>query len=192
MIEILTALLVFITGFYAWISYRILKANEGVLKEMQLQQEALSRPYISISPVVFPDNPCFFLKIKNTGKTAAKNLKLKMDKDFYKFGNKGDQDNLRNLRAFKENIDSFVPGAEMLFYLAQSFVVFGENPNNEKTPDNFIIVADYEYASKKVSERTIVDLRPFLDSAMPQDPIVQKIQQLTETIEKKIPKFIDQ
>ena len=187
MIEILTAILVIITAFYAWVTFRILKANEGVLKEMHEQQEALNRPYISISPVIYPDNPCFFLRIKNTGKTAAQNLKLRMDKDFYKFGQAGSQNNLRNLRAFKETIESYAPETEMLFYLAQSFVVFKEKADNEKTPDNFTIIAEYEYFRKKVVEKFIVDLRPFLDSAMPQDPLVQKFGELNKIIEKKVP-----
>lgn len=190
MIEILTGILVLITGFYAWFTFRILRANEGVLKEMQAQQEALNRPYISICPVVYPDNPCFFLRVKNTGKTAAINLKLTLDRDFYKFGETGPHSNLKSLRAFTEVNESFAAEAEMLFYLAQSFVVFKGDTYNEKTPDNFVITAEYEFFRKKVAEKVVVDLRPYLDSAMPQDPIVQKLGELNkliEKIDKKVP-----
>ena len=187
MIDILTALLVIITGFYAWVTFKILKANEGVLSEMREQQEAFHRPYVSILPVVYSDNPIFFLKIKNTGKTAAQNLRLIIDKNFYKFGNKKPDNNLRISSAFSETIDSFVPGAEMLFYLAQGFVVFGKDADENITPSKFSIFAEYEYASHKVVEKTTIDLRPYFESAMPQNPIVDKLKKLTDTINKKIP-----
>jgi len=61
MIEILTALLVVITGIYAWFTFRILKANERIVEKMHEQQEAMYRPYIAISPVVYPENPIAFL-----------------------------------------------------------------------------------------------------------------------------------
>ena len=81
MIEILTGLLVVITGTYALFTFKILKANENIVKQMRTQQEAMFRPYVSISPIVFPENIIFFLKIKNTGLTSAKNLKLSIDRD---------------------------------------------------------------------------------------------------------------
>ena len=125
MIEVLTGLLVIITGFYSWVTFKILKANEGVLREMREQQDSLYRPYISISPVVYSDNPIFHLKIQNAGHTAAQKLKLSIDRDFYQFGEQRDNRNFRNMTAFSSVIDSFVPGAQMFFYLAQGFVVFG-------------------------------------------------------------------
>ena len=60
MIDILTFLLVVITGFYAWVTFKILNAYEAVLSEMRNEQESLFRPYISIAPTFYPDNPCFF------------------------------------------------------------------------------------------------------------------------------------
>lgn len=143
MIEILTAILVVITGIYAWFTFRILKANEKVVEQMRSQQEAMYRPYISVSPVVYPENPIVILKIKNSGLTAAHNLRLSLDKDFYKFGKKEEENNLRSLTAFKKPIDSFVPGAEIFFYLAQSFVIFGKKADPNLTPTSFTVTAEY-------------------------------------------------
>jgi hypothetical protein len=185
MIEILTAILVFITGFYAWVTFRILKANEAVLSEMRNEQEALFRPYISIAPTFYPDNPCFFLNIKNIGKTEAKNLSLKMDKDFYKFGKKSEGNNIKDLCAFSKPIDSFAPGAEILIYLAQHFVVFGNDSDENITPKSFTISVQYQFGSKSVSESTVIDLTPYIDTALPQDPIVKKLKDINESINKK-------
>jgi len=182
---ILTILLVLITGFYAWVTFKILKANKGVLREMMEQREAFYRPYISISPIVYSDNPMFFLKIKNTGQTAAHKLKLTLDRDFYQFGDKKDEKNLRNMSAFTEVIDSFVPGAEMLFYLAQGFVIFGEEANREITPSSFTVTAEYEYSGKKVKEITIIDLKPYSNSAIPFDPVVSQLKDIKKAITEK-------
>ena len=89
-LEILTGLLVLITGFYAWATYKILRANESVVEVARQEAENISRPYINISTFTIPDNPIIFLVIENTGKTLANNLKLQIDKDFYQFGEKKD------------------------------------------------------------------------------------------------------
>jgi len=185
MTDILTAILVVITGTYAWLTFKILKANEKVVEQMREQQEAVYRPYISISPVVYPENPIAFLRIKNSGLTAANNLRLTLDKDFYQFGDKNEGKNLRSFAAFKQPIGSFVPSAEMFFYLAQGFVVFGRNADPKMTPTSFTITAEYEYQNKKVTEKTFIDLNPYLGAANPHDPLVCQLKALRETIEKK-------
>lgn len=185
MIEILTAILVIITAFYAWVTFKILKANELVIQEMKNQHESLFRPYVSISPVLYTENPIFFLKIQNTGKIAADNLKLTIDKDFYQFGKIRDENNLKYFSAFTSRIDSFVPNAQMLFYLAQGFVVFGENAKEENTPSVFTITAKYDFWGKQVEEQTVIDLRPYLNSAIPHDPIVSRLKDIKESIDKK-------
>lgn len=185
MIEILTALLVIITGLYALFTFRILRANEKVVGKMRDQQEAMYRPYVSISPVVYPENPIAFLKIKNSGLTAANNLRLNLDKDFFQFGENKEERNLKSRSAFKDPIDSFVPGAEIYFYLAQSFVIFGKKEGQELTPTTFTVTAEYEYLDKKVAEKTVVDLSPYLGAANPHDPIVCQLKAIKEAIEKK-------
>jgi len=184
MLEILTAILVIVTAFYAWVTFKILKANESVLHEMKVQHESLFRPYISIFPVIYTDKSIFFLKIANTGRTAANNLKLSIDKNFYQFGKKEENRNLRKHSAFSKPIDSFVPDAQILFYLAQGFDLFGENAKEDITPSVFTITARYEYSGKKVEEKTVVDLRPYLNSAIPHDPIVEKLKDIKDSIDK--------
>jgi len=177
-------LLLIVTCIYAFFTYKILKANEGVLREMQQQQESLYRPYISISPVTFADNPILSLRIKNTGRTNARQVKLVLDRDFYQFGEMKEENNLRNFSAFSTIIDSFAPDAEMLFYLAQSFVIFGENANPEITPSVFKVTAKYEYYGGTVEETTTIDLKPYLHSAIPQNPIAVELKKIKESIDK--------
>jgi hypothetical protein len=185
MIEILTMLLVIITGIYAWFTFKILKANEKIVERMHEQQEAMYRPYITISPVVYPDHPVAFLRIQNSGLSAANNLRLTLDKDFFQFGDKKEERNLKSHSAFKDKICSLAPGAEIYFYLAQSTAIFGEKGGEDLTPSVFSVTAEYEYLGKKVSENTVVDLCPYLGAANPHDPLVKQLKDIKEIIEKK-------
>ncbi len=56
---ILTGALVLVTAFYAWATYRILKANERVVEVMHEQAAAIARPYVTITPFLELDNPIF-------------------------------------------------------------------------------------------------------------------------------------
>lgn len=188
-IEILTAGLVLITGFYAWATYKILRANERVVEVMHEQAEAMTRPYIAISPILEPDNPIFYLRISNTGKTPANNLKLSMDKAFYKFGEKKEENNLADHPAFKQVITSFPPGAEIVFSLAQSFVIFGKEASSKVVPTSFTVTAVYSYEGKQIKEVNIIDLNPYLGASIPQDPYVRKLKAINESIEKVVAKL---
>ena len=78
-IEVLTGLLVIITGFYAWVTYKMLTA-------LQQQAEAVTRPYLTINVFSEPKDVLFYLRIANTGRTGASNVRLTLDRDFYQFG----------------------------------------------------------------------------------------------------------
>lgn len=182
MINWLTALLVIITGFYAWVTYRILKTNERLVEVMHEQADVILRPYISISPILEPDNPIFYLRITNTGKTSAQNLKLSLDKSIYQFGEKKEDSNLAFYPAFKETIVSFPPGAQIVFSLAQSFSIFGKNVEEGVLPKTFTVFAEYSYGNKTIKENNFIDLHPYLNSNIPQDPYVRKLNELTEAI----------
>ena len=189
MIEFLTALLVIITAFYAWATFHILKANKAVVTLMSDQSEALTRPYVTASVFLLPDSPIFTLRIANTGRTPALNLRLTLDNDFQKYGRNSPDHNLSNFVAFKEKIDSFPPGAELYFDLAQSFVVFGKDADKNLTPTIFTILAKYTYGHKTVTEKNTIDLRPYFMSNLPDNPYIDQLKKLRETIEKAADKI---
>jgi hypothetical protein len=182
--EILTAALVLITGFYAWATYKILKANERVVDVMREQAEAMTRPYVTVSALIEPDNPIFYLRIFNAGKTAATDLKLSLDRSFYRFAEKNEKKNLADYAAFKDTITSFSPGAEIVFSLAQSFVIFGDHADSSVTPSCFTITAEFSYAGKRVKEVNTIDLRPYLGASIPQEAYVRKLKAINESIQE--------
>jgi hypothetical protein len=182
--EILTGALVLITGFYAWATYKILKANERVVEVMREQAEAVTRPYVTVSAVLEPDNPIFYLRIANLGKTAANDLSLRIDRPFFAFGQNKEDHNLAERFIFKNTITSFPAGSEIVFSLAQSFVIFGENADGGTVPSSFVVTAEYSYAGKRVKESNPIDLRPYLGATIPQDAYVRKLKAMIEAIEK--------
>ena len=183
-IDYLTGALVLITGFYAWATFQILRANEKVVEVMHEQSEAVTRPYVTVAPILESDNPIFYLRISNTGKTAANKLKLTIDKSFHKFGEKSGERDLATFAAFNQVIESFPPGAEITFSLAQSFKLFAEDADKEILPQSFTITAEYSYEKKTVKEDSIIDLKAYFGADIPQDPYIRKLKDISKAIEK--------
>ena len=175
-IDVLTALLVGITGFYAWVTYKMLTA-------LQQQAEAVTRPYLTINVFSEPNGVIFYLRIANTGKTGASNVRLTLDRDFYQFGQK-DRPSLREASVFQQPIEQLPPGAEMIFGLVQGFVVLGDDADKSVTPPVFSIDAKYSYGKKTVSERTTIDLRPYKESMDPPSAIVDELEKIRKQLEK--------
>jgi hypothetical protein len=183
--ELLTAGYLAVTIFYAWATFKIMQANQRTLTALQDQTDALLRPYVSISVVTLPNNVVFYLRIANTGKTGAENLRLTMDRDFYQYGQQS-RPNLRTIPAFQQPIEQLPPGTEISFGLAQGFVILGENADPSLTPPVFTITATYSYGQKTVTETTTIDLRPYMQGRTVPDPIVDELKQIREKALKDI------
>lgn len=81
MTGVLTALLVVITGFYAWATFRILRANEAVVKVMKDQLEAQGRPYVHPSLFVVPGTnfwPSYQERRQNGRERSAANYRQRL------------------------------------------------------------------------------------------------------------------
>jgi len=185
-IEILTGILVVITGIYAYLTHRMAVANEESAKAVSAQAEALTRPYVTIAPFVRPHTNILYLRIANTGNTVAENVRLSLDRDFFQFGEANrSNSNLRNIAAFSQPIDSMPPGFELLFALAQGPSLYGPDAKAEVAPTQFAVTASYEYSGKRVTEITKVDLRPYNWSEGERDPVVEELERLRKVLEKR-------
>lgn len=186
MSEILTAILVVITAFYAWVTFRILRANERAVEAVREQSEAAYRPYVTVGVHVEPDNRIFYLRIANLGKTSAMNLRLAIDRSFYKFGERSEGHDLATLTAFNKPIDSFPPSSEITFNLAQGFVVFAKDADPAVCPTKFTVTATYEFGGRKVEESHNIDLTPYLNADVPQEAVIRKLKAIDDSIGKLI------
>lgn len=183
MLEGLTAVLVLITGFYAWVTFRMLKANEKAVAAMQEQSRALTRPYVTCGIELQAERPIFQIVVANRGKTVANNLRLSLDRDFLQF--RDERRNIRKFRLFQEPIDSLAPEESMRVDLAQGFVLLGNKANPEETPAVFEIAASYEGPHGSYHERRTVDLRPYRETTGPQDPVVTQLKGIREELKKQ-------
>lgn len=184
-IDYLTAILVFITAIYAYLTHKMAKASEASVQIMRSQLEAMSRPYIAITPYVRPHTSILYLKIENTGKSSAENLLLSMDKDFFQFGeSKMPENNLRTKPAFLKEIHSLPPNGNLSFALAQGFVIFAPEADPDKVPQQFSITAKYKFGQQELAETHKIDLQPYIGSEGERNPVVDELEKLRKLAEK--------
>jgi hypothetical protein len=184
-LEYLTAILVFVTAIYSYITFKILQANRAVVDEMQKQSEAVFRPYMTVRPFIPDGSIVVYLAVKNEGKTPANNLRLKIDRDFFMWGRKDlKESNLAQMAAFQEEIDCFPPKQELIFALGTGPTLFGEKADLAITPRAFNISATYKYSNKQIVESTSVDLKPFLGTLVKPSPIVEGLKEISDAVKK--------
>lgn len=181
-IDWLTLALVVITAFYAFATFKILRANEAVVSEMRRQQEAAMRPYVSVSTYLRTGTPLFYLRIKNIGKTAASGLMLSLDKDFYQLGEKVEARNLAKHVAFTQLIQSLPPDGELIFLLGNGANLYTDSMK-EVSPSVFSVTATYSIDTKVVTEETIIDLSPYIGTDIPHDANFEELKKIRTAIE---------
>ncbi len=182
-IELLTGALVAITFFYAWVTFRIMKANERTVAAMRDQIDSVTRPYVNVGVLTVPNSYLFYLRVTNSGKTGARNVRLLMDRDFYQYGQPNGT-NLRDVVAFREPIQQLSPGSEIVFGLAMASTLLADQVNPAITPPVFSITATYSYGDRTVTEQTTIDLRPFRDSMGPPSAVATELKGIQEQLEK--------
>lgn len=185
-VDYLTAILVLVTAIYSYLTYKMAKASEASVVAMREQSEAMMRPYITISPFIRPHTTLLYLRIENTGKNAAENMRLVLDKDFFQFGESKHPDrNLRTNAAFTQNILSLPPGGKLVFALGQGFLIFAPDADPNVLPQLFTITTSYSFGSKKIIEICPIDLRPYIGSEGERDPLVDELAKLREIVERR-------
>lgn len=184
--EWLTAVLVGITAFYAWATFRILKANEAVVAAMDRQTEAQLRPYVTIFAFARTGTTLLTLEIVNAGRSPAQNLRLKMDKSFYSNADNAPTNDISRMPAFTDTIESLAPGSRLHFILGVGSTILGSNANESVCPKSFEITARYQFGDRSYIEANKIDLRPMAYAAVVHDPVATEIQKLREAIEKNI------
>ncbi len=171
---------------YAFFTYKILKANQAAVNEMRTQNLNFSRPLIQPSLFIKKGTNLFGLRIRNNGLTAAKGIRLSIDRDFYTFANTDDSSNLRSMSAFNEPISSMGPGAELEFLLAQGPVIFADDADRTKLPIRFEVKVEYAYADRKVCEETTIDFRPYRHANIPQNDLVDEIRKVHKSLDELV------
>lgn len=182
LIDILTAALVLITAFYAWATFKILKANQNVVREMQASTVAFLRPYIMITPMVRAGESMMFLRIQNAGRSPAQHVRLTIDKGFYRFDKSEEKDNISTYPIFQSEIIGLPSGFSMDIDLGRGIDLFGEKSSNQLRPLQFSIKCQYKYGDLQFDERIDIDLQVLKHAAVSTDTIVTSIQNINRSL----------
>ncbi len=183
MIEWTTVILVVVTGIYCYFTYKILKANELVVMEMRGQNELFIRPYIIVNTFV-TKGAQYYLRIKNTGKSAAFNLEMTLDKNFFMCGIANEGRNIKAAYIFNNTINVFPPDSEVFFLLGHGSVFLGDKNDEKITPQEFTITTNYSFHSNTYSEKTIINLKQFENSIIYSDSIDIYLKEISEHIKE--------
>ena len=181
--DLLTLALVVVTAFYAWVTFRILRANEEVVEAMRKQTEAQLRPYVVVAPTVRTGTTLMCLEVQNTGNSPALGLRLHMDRDFYPHAEKRESENIAKLPAFSEVVESLAPGARLIFVLGVGGSIFSAGADETLCPKVFHVRAEYSFAGTGYTEDNIIDVRPMLHSTTSQDPEATELERLRKSLE---------
>lgn len=182
MSEMPTFILMVITAVYVLITWRILKANQAVVAAMRAEHTAAFRPYVTVATFTVPTDIQIYLRVENTGKTAARNVSLSLDRAFHRHARP--DNNLQSYPAFSQPIESLAPGMRLTFTLGTSINLFGESAKPELTPLTFNVRAQYKWDGGSADETSSIDLRPYLQTNIEGDPLVNEIKRLREAVEK--------
>lgn len=179
---IVTALSAFASLAVVWLTLQVLKANRAAVDVMRAQLDATTRPYILVSPSVRTMTTLLQLTVTNTGSSAAEDLQLTLDRDYFFNAEEGAANNLRNYPAFSQRMDSFPPKAELVFALGIGHKVM----DSELCPQQFTVTATYAWAGQRCTESTRIDLKPYGQSGKPIDVVAERLDKLIEVVKTRV------
>ena len=78
----------------------------------------------------------------------------------------------------------------VLFLLGNGPTLYGESNSDELSPLLFTVTADYRSITDSYTETSVVDLRPYINTDAPYDPIVEELRNLRQEVTKLI-KFLE-
>lgn len=159
--NVITLVLVLVTGMYVLLTWRIANANKGMLDNIRQQYQD------SLRPVIFPslqvrEQVVLVLVFTNTGRSPAYRVRIGIDRDFFQFAET--QRNIREFNIFTQEIPVFAPGTEFPIDLAQGFNLDKEHEGRNITPTMFNITLSYTSGDQEFAETVPIDLNAFFQT----------------------------
>lgn len=182
--EVLTAVLVIITGIYAYFNYLMARRNGEMVAEMKAQRESFLAPSITLA-LKIKHGSMMCLLVNNRGQSPATNLRLSLDRDFHQFGNSASESNIRNFPMFQETIPSFAAGEELFIFLAQGHDL------NETTPVKFSVLAKYDFAGKAYEQAHSINLGAYMRTSQDRSELLDEAIKITKAVEEIARKRVD-
>jgi hypothetical protein len=180
--NIVSLVLVVVTGLYVFLTYQIAHANSKMAQHLVDQQEEMSRPIIAAN-IEIRSQVLLVLVIRNVGRTVASNVRMSLDRDFFRFG-QTESGNLRNLSIFQKESFTLAPGDLLRFDLAQGFVIFADDADESLVPKTFEIEIEYVSLRKPYKETIAVDLKPYQMTNWPKSELALEIESLAKVLDR--------
>ncbi len=180
----LTACSVVVNAFLCVFTFLIVLKNRDMVAQMKAQNESFIAPIISVA-IQVKHSTVVCLKVKNSGHSAAKNLRLSLDRDFYQFGVFEEAKNMRHFPAFQQTIPSFSPGEEIFFLMSQGFNLGKSFEDKIITPYEFNVGVRYEFGGQPVNQQHEVNLRAYLQSQQDRSETLEELEKIRGVLEKR-------
>ena len=166
---VLAAILVVITGVYAYLTRRqVLESKE--LREMTI------RPALVVTAEIHETHINLInFRVENIGGGAARNIRLRTSREFMRGNNRS----LNELGLFKRGIPLLSPGRNIETFLASAFELLQQEPLE--------VTAEYEDATgRKIEETFLVDFAAFENLSRVGEAPLHTIAKSIEKLQKSI------
>ena len=166
---ILAAILVVITGVYAYLTRRqVLESKE--LREMTIRPALVVTAEIDETHINLIN-----FRVENIGGGAARNIRLRTSREFMRGNNRS----LNELGLFKRGIPLLSPGRNIETFLASAFELLQQEPLE--------VTAEYEDATgRKIEETFLVDFAAFENLSRVGEAPLHTIAKSIEKLQKSI------
>jgi len=171
--EWLTLANTLLTAMFAGLTFFILRANRAAVGAMREQMADQNRPFVSVTVHVRMGTPVIQLLVRNVGRSPAQNLRLRLDRDFFQFGERSEGRNLAKQSAFSQPIDCLPPMSGCSSILEWDSRYFESGADPTICPHTLKCRPSTNMGKNKYSEKTHVDLRPYLGTSVPHHPVVE-------------------
>jgi hypothetical protein len=157
------------------------------IKVSENQFTELVRPRIVVK-LEISEAQVFVLTIENYGRYGAKNLAIRMNKDFYQFAEVRDMRNIKNNPAFQNTIALYGAGEKLAFDLTQGFNVDTKKDGQNVTPSKFEITTEYEFNQEVYKDKFKIDLQNYFGANVPKTTAehLGKISETAQKIERRL------
>ena len=143
MSELLTSVFVVITGVYAWITFRIMKANERTVASVREQTESLNRPYVTISGTDCSRQPDVLSANRQYGQDWRQRCAPSDRSRLFRQWEDGRTESTHTLGVPATDC-GIGTGSELIFTLGSSITVFAHAADPAVTPQVFEVSAAYK------------------------------------------------
>ena len=154
-------------------------------EQMRAQHAAATSPVIAVN-LQIRDEVLINLRIKNSGRATARNLRISLDRDFHQFAAPDPDRNIRYFGIFQNPIPCFPPDEQLLIHLSQGWNLGKVHNDRVITPPEIKIEVAYDHAGCRHTERFEFDLAAYYHTFQDRSETSKELRKIREALEKRL------